>query len=77
MNLVTAKQVMRTLFSGAIIAFVIATITKFTPLMFIMIGSFAAYITVYMIFWRCPHCKKIPGKVNAVKCRHCGKSLFH
>ena len=35
-----------------------------------------AYLTIFLLFWRCPHCRRHLGRASGEYCQHCGQSLY-
>ena len=76
MKLSTAKYILNVTFMAIAAALVLTTFLNSSGLVYVMMVFFCIYAIVFLGFWRCPECKKHLGKLNARKCRHCGKNLY-
>lgn len=77
MDLRSVKQMLRTTFMFAILAMAIGSFIEGSALAFVMMGFFVIFIIVYLLFWKCPNCKKHLGKLSAYKCKHCGCDIYN
>ena len=75
MNLKTVKFILTITFLTIVAAVVIGSFTNNTVLIYIMMAFFVIFAAVYMLFWRCPECKKHLGKLTARSCKHCGHKI--
>lgn len=75
MNLGTTKYILSVTFIMVIAALILASFLNMNSLVYIMMGFFLVFITVFFVFWRCPDCKKHLGKLTVRKCKHCGKEF--
>lgn len=76
MDLRSVKYMLNTTFMFAILAMAIGSFVGGSALVFVMMGFFVIFITVYLFCWKCPKCKKHLGKMSVRKCKHCGHDIY-
>ena len=66
--------------SFLISVFVLLAVSYSTYSRITMILSFVlliAFILLWFLLWRCPHCSEHLGRTDSCKyCKHCGKELY-
>ena len=76
MNLLSVKRFLTMTFMVIIAALIIASFLDAPGLVYVMFAFFGIFAVVYLLFWRCPKCKKHLGKLNAYRCRNCGSEIY-
>lgn len=75
MDLRSTKHFLKVTFLVIVAALIIGSFMDSSLMIYIMLGFFGIFTVVYLMFWRCPNCKKHLGKLVAYKCKHCGHNL--